>query len=513
MQRVPVSRLTVIVQIPSLSIGFNPQVYLTLLAFDFTEVPLTVATAMPRLLAILGLIVINGFFVTAEFSIVSVRRSRIRQLVIEGDDPARIVQRLQRSLDRLLSTTQLGITLSSLALGWIGEGTLAYILASVFQGLPLGSELRDTLSHSVAIPLAFCLLAYLQIVLGELCPKAIALIYPEQLARLLGKPSVVIAQIFNPFIWILNQSTHLFLSLFGLSYGGQNWYNQVTPEELQLIISTASESIGLEEEERQLLQNIFEFGDVIVGDVMVPRTQIVGISRSATLHDVLLEVAQSGHSRYPVIGESLDDIRGILQFKELAEPWAAGSLPADIAIQSWIHPARFVQEGTPLSELLPLMKRSRQSMVIVVDEYGGTAGLTTLKDLVEEIIGSSLDSAAEQNLKIRRLDQQTFLVQAQQDLEEINHRLNLSLPLSEDYNTLGGFLIFQLQKIPIQGETIIYDGVELTVISTDGPRLHYIQIRFRDSEVGLATENPVTDTLHQEILGNEGLILETDESY
>lgn len=457
-------------------------------AFNFADLPLTWSAALARMAAILGLILINGFFVTAEFAIVSVRRSRIRQLAIAGDDPARIVQRLQRSLDRLLSTTQLGITLASLALGWIGEGTLAYILAGLFDRLPLDSQLRLTLSHSVAIPLAFCLLAYLQIVLGELCPKAVALLYPEQLARLLGKPSVVIAQIFNPFIWILNQSTHLLLSLFGLSYSGQNWYNQVTPEELQLIISTASESIGLEEEERQLLQNIFEFGDVTVGEVMVPRTQVVGISQDATLADVLQEVAESGHSRYPVIGESLDDIRGILQFKELAEPWAAGAAPETIALKPWIRPARFVPEYTPLSELLPVMKRSRQSMVIVVDEFGGTAGLTTLKDLVEEIIGSSLDSAAEQALKLRRLDAQTFMVQAQLDLEEVNQKLNLDLPLSEDYNTLGGFLISQLQKIPHEGDRYTYQQVEFTVVSTEGPRLHYIQVHFRQGEDGLTAE-------------------------
>lgn len=480
----PVTKAPVVIPLPLASAP---------LPLDSSVLAITWGSALSRLVSILGLIAINGFFVTAEFSIVAVRRSRIRQLVLEGDDPARVVQKLQRSLDRLLSTTQLGITLSSLALGWIGEGTLAYLLTDLLEQIPLPSPLSPALAHSLAIPLAFCLIAYLQIIFGELCPKAVALLYPEQLARLFGKPSVVISQIFNPFIWILNQSTHLILGLFGLHYSGQNWYGRVTSEELQLIISTASESSGLAEAERQLLQNIFEFSDVTVGEVMVPRTQVVSLDRESTLKEVLEEVAISGHSRYPVVGESLDDVLGILQFKELAEPWAAGQLPEDVQIQPWIHPARFVPKYMPLSELLPLMKRSRQSMVIVVDEYGGTAGLTTLKDLVEEIIGASLESSAEQELKIKPLDPRTYRVQAQTDMEEVNEALNLDLPLSEDYNTLGGFLIFQLQKIPQQGDTLTYGNLEFTVTATEGPRLHYIEVYCPDLAEGLSGEESQTN--------------------
>jgi CBS domain containing-hemolysin-like protein len=448
-----------------------------------------------RLLAVLVLIAINAFFVAAEFSIVSVRRSRIAQLVSAGDVQAKTVQDLQRGLDRLLSTTQLGITLSSLALGWIGEGTMAVLLAVVLSRLPLSATNQQFAAHSLAIPLAFVLIAYLQIVLGELCPKSMALLYPEQLARILGAPSLAIARLFNPLIWILNQSTRLLLRLVGVQYTGQGWAHRVTPEELQLIISTSAETPGLEDEKRELLTNVFEFAEVSAGEVMVPRTSIVAISGEATFQDLLHEVVSSGHSRYPVMGESLDDIQGIIHFKELAEPVVQEQLKLDSSILPWVRPAQFVSETVPLDELLRLMRRSGQAMVVVVDEYGGTAGLVTLQDLVAEIIGDTRESEGDdEEPTLQILDERTFLVQAQTDLEEVNELLDLELPLAEDYQTLGGFLIYQMQKIPTEGEQMRYASYEMTVESADGPRLERILIR-RLEDIGEAGSGMADDDL------------------
>jgi CBS domain containing-hemolysin-like protein len=428
-----------------------------------------------RLLSVLLLIALNAFFVTAEFSMVSVRRSRINQLVEAGDVQARTVQSLQRSIERLLSTTQIGITLSSLALGWIAESTIANVMATAIAELPLPGKL-SLLAHSLSIPLTFFLIAYLQIVLGELCPKSVALLYSEQLARFLGPPSLVIARVFNPFIWILNQSTRWLLRLAGIQYTGQGWYNRVTSEELQLIITTERESTGLEAKEREILNNVFEFGEVLAAEVMVPRTSIVSLPSTATFQTMLEEIAKTGHSRYPVTGESLDDILGIIYLKELAEPLSQGQLALDTPIGSWIRPARFVPEFTPLNQLLPLMQRSHLAMVILVDEFGGTVGLVTLKDMIAKIIGDDPRTESEQELAVRILDDRTFLVQAQMDLETVNELLDLNLPLLDEYQTLGGFLIYQYQKIPVQGETLHYDNLELTVISAQGPRLDEIRI-------------------------------------
>jgi CBS domain containing-hemolysin-like protein len=439
---------------------------------------LTWHNVLPRLLSVLVLIAINAFFVTAEFAMVSVRRSRINQLVEAGDAPARTVQKLQRNIDRLLSTTQLGITLSSLALGWIGEKAMAVLVADSMMRLPLPEKINWAIAHTLSIPVAFLLIAYLQIVLGELCPKSVALLYSEELARFLGPSSLAIARFFKPFIWILNQSTRWLLRLVGIRYTDEAWKPPVTPEELQLIISTSSESTGLEAEEREILSNVFEFGDVLAGEVMVPRIKINAIAKTATFQELLNEIATSGHSRYPVMGESLDDIIGTINFIELAEPLAQGRLVLNSQIHPWIRPARFVPEFTPLSELLPVMQRSSgQSMVVVVDEFGGTAGLLTLDDLIAEIIGETDESASNEDLIVQSVDEQTFLVQAQINLEEFNDILDLDLPLTDEYQTLGGFLIYQLQKIPAPGEVLFYGNLEFTIVSAEGPRLNQIRVR------------------------------------
>jgi CBS domain containing-hemolysin-like protein len=429
-----------------------------------------------RWLSILLLIAINAFFVVAEFSIVSVRRSRISQLVEAGDIQAKPVQELQFSIDRLLSTTQLGITLSSLALGWIGEGSMAVVIQEWLSHVPLANTWGAATSHSLSIPIAFGLIAYLQIVLGELCPKSLALLYAEEIARFIAPLGVAIARLFNPFIWVLNQSTKLLLKLFGIRYTGQGWFNQVTSEELQLIIATSSESTGLEQEERDLLSNVFEFGAVSAGEVMIRRPNITAIAFDATVGELLEEVARSRHSRYPVIDNSLDEVCGIIHLKDIAEPLVQGKLSLDSSIQPWIHPARFAPEYTPLAELLALMQRSRQHLVVVVDEFGGTAGLVTLQDLITQIIGETPDSDTAVENAIHWLDPTTFVVQAQLDLEAVNKQLNLELPPSDEYQTLGGFLLYQWQRIPLEGETLQYGECELTVLSAEGPRLNEIRI-------------------------------------
>lgn len=440
-----------------------------------------------RLSLILFLILLNAFFVTAEFSIVSVRRSRIIQLVESGDILAQTVQSLQRSLDRLLSTTQLGITLSSLALGWIGESTMATLVKNCILRLPLSSRSANLYSHALSIPIAFFIIAYLQIVLGELCPKSVALIYAEKLAKLLALPIGVIAQVFNPFIWILNQSTRFLLSLIGIRSSDTRWHDRVTPQELQLIISTDEASMGLENEQREIINNVFEFQEVTAEEIMIPRTQIAAVYQDATFKTLLEEVSVSGYSRYPIKGDSLDDIKGIINFKDLALSLAQGRITADTSLQSWIKPINFYPESTPLSELLSIMQRSNVKMVMIVDEYGGTSGLITLQDLIAEILGDESDVTNSETIEFQMLDEQTFLVEAQMNLEEVNEVLDLDLPVTDEYQTLGGFLLYQLQKIPHQGEIYNYDNLEFTIVAAQGPRL--TQIRIHRKELIEESEN------------------------
>ncbi|MEM6501455.1 MAG: hemolysin family protein [Cyanobacteria bacterium P01_C01_bin.89] len=458
-----------------------------------------------RSLSVLVLIAINGFFVTAEFAMVSVRRSRINQLVEEGDASARTVQQFQQDIERLLSTTQLGITLSSLALGWIGERAIAQPLAFWLQQQSLPPWLPISFaSHSIAIVIAFTVVAYLQIVLGELCPKSLALLHAEQLARVLGPPSVAIARIFHPFIWILNRSTRCLLGWLGIDYGGQSWHSRVTPEELQLIIATDNESTGLEADERELLQNIFEFGDVTVEEVMTPRPSMACIQRDATLRELLQEIAITQYTRYPVSGESIDDICGMVPTKIMVAALANPDNNLDAPITHWIRPVRFVAKSITLDELLKLMQRNRTPMVIVVDDFGGTAGLATLGDVIEEIIGPADDSEREEGPMVEFLEEQMFRVRAQIDVDEANELLGLELPLGEDYQTLAGFVIYQLQRIPQPDATFTYGNWHFTVESTDGPRIDRVLIQRQELDAPLPALEAPADAVDKAVVEKGG---------
>jgi len=451
---------------------------------EISDLPaMTLTEVLSRLLSVLLLIAINAFFVAAEFSMVTVRRSRINQLVDGGDVAAQTVQSLQQSIERLLSTMQLGITVSSLAIGWIGEDTIAVLVKFAIGYLPLPTYIKSGIAHSFSLSIVtFLLLAYLQIVLGELFPKSVALLYSEQLARSLGPPSLLISRLFNPFVSLLNQSTRSLLRFAGIEHDLR--HRPVTPEELQLIIATSSESSGLEAEKRELLNNVFEFGEVWVEEVMVPRPSIVALPKTATFQTLLEEMAISHHSRYPVTGDSLDDIIGIIDFKQLAQPLAQGLLSPDTPIVTWMRSVRFVPEMMLLGELLPLMQSSSEEIAIVVDEFGGISGLVTLRDLIAEIIGRSYESSDSKEIALQVLDDRTFLVQAQLNVDDVNQILNLDLPVTDEYQTIGGFLSYQLQRMPAVGEVWGDENVELTVVSVCGPRLDQIQIHLLSEAAG-----------------------------
>ncbi|MFO0165514.1 MAG: hemolysin family protein [Microcystis sp.] len=431
---------------------------------------------LTRLILVFLLIALNAFFVAAEFSLVSVRRTRVSQLVAAGDVPAQTVQSLQRSLDRLLSTTQLGITLSSLALGWIGESTMTVFVKKLLSFLPFSLNWQNLLSHGFSLCLAFLIVAYLQIVFGELYPKSLALIYAEPMARLLAAPIGVISRIFKPFIGILNQSTRFLLVLTRIPEVDLQRSSRVTSEELQLIISMEGELTGLEAAERKILNNVFQFSEITAAEIMVPHNRLIAISSTATFGELLLKVVNSGYSCYPVEGDSGDDIRGLIDFKDLALPLAEGQLNLTTPIKPWLKPARFFPETTPLNELLTVMRESSLKMVIIVDEFGRTAGLLTLKDLIGEILGTFSPRDQSGTVEYQLLDESTFLVQAQMNLEDVNKALNLSLPLADEYQTLAGFVLHHWQKIPKVGEQLYYQNLEFTIISKVGPRLEQIKI-------------------------------------
>ncbi|MEM8714617.1 MAG: hemolysin family protein [Cyanobacteria bacterium P01_A01_bin.3] len=427
------------------------------------------------------LLLVNAFFVAAEFAIVSVRRSRIAQLVSEGNANATLVQQQQQQLRQFLSTTQLCITLSSLALGWIGAVQVAPLvciglarvewLNSVLNAIPGEMETLATL-------VTFAMLTYLQVLLGELLPKTLAIIYSEATSlRLIGLSSAT-KMVLRPLIGLLNRSSNLLFRLLRIPVpDSAALIDAVTSEELQLLIASSSKSGSLEEEESTLLANVFEFGDAIASEVMIPRTSIDAIPQTATVRELLIEVEESSHSRYPVMGDSLDSITGMVQVKDVVGALGLENCTMDSSLAPFIRPAHFEHEQKKVGELLTTMQEERIPLVMVVDEFGGTAGMITVRDLVEEIFGRISDDAdTEEEPEFVRLGDRIHLVQAQVDLDEVNEELELELPLQDDYQTLGGFLIFHMQKIPKLNERFVYEHLIFTVVGVDGPRLDRIQV-------------------------------------
>ncbi|MFM1843735.1 MAG: hypothetical protein RLZZ490_2478 [Cyanobacteriota bacterium] len=439
-----------------------------------------------RLLLVLMLLGINAFFVMAEFSIVATRRSRIRQLADSGNGAAKQVQYFHRHLDRLLSTTQIGITVACLALGWVGENTFSLVLQPLLASLNFDPAMP--LSHFLALPLTFMAIAYLQIVLGELCPKSLAFIYAEPLACALAPPLHFISRFLMPVNQAVNYATRNLLRVGGIEITRASWSHPVTPEELKFIINTEGDALGLEPIERSLFKNVLAFGELTAGDVMIPRTHIDVIAADATYGDLLNLITQTGHRVFPVKGDSLDDIQGLIDFQDLALPLQQNLINRDTPIQAWIKTSRFLPESMPLPELLQKMQRTQAKSVMIVDEFGGTAGFVCWQDVVNEFLDpTQVEEEHENSVILQMLDPQTFVVAAQMTLDELNDVLGFSFPNNDNYQTLGGFLLYEWQRIPQQGESLTYGHYSFTVVAADGPKLEKIRIH-RQADISPATD-------------------------
>lgn len=444
------------------------------------------------ILWVVGLLAVNAFFVAVEFSLVSTRHSRMTQLASEGNLQAQRVRYAQDRLERSLSTTQLGITVASVSLGWIGATQTVQSVCKGLAWLRLDQVTGSQGLELISLGLTFGILTYLQLVWGELLPKTLAIVYAEPIALRLVWFNSLLSRILTPIAEWPRITSRLILKAFGVPVReSSSLYSTLTAEELQLLI--ASSSGGIEAEERELLTNVIEFGETVASEVMIPRTSVEAVSIGATVNDVLQEVASSRHSRYPVYEESLDHIRGILDIKALMAGLAEGRLTFESGIEDSIQPAHFEHENKLIAELLPEMQQHHRSMIVVVDEFGGTAGLITIKDIVEEIVGTLSDdpNQVDDEPDVEIIDDYTLILQAQLSIEHLREKLGLDIPLHDDYQTLGGFLIYQLQKIPKIGEKLVFEGLELQVIRAEGPRLDRIKV-IRDPAV-VASLDPSDD--------------------
>jgi CBS domain containing-hemolysin-like protein len=395
------------------------------------------------LLLTLALVCLNAFFVAAEFALVKIRASHIEVRAREGSILARLVRSIIAQLDGYLSATQLGITLASLGLGWIGEPVVARLIASVLH--ILGLSMPEHSIHRLSLPIAFGTITVLHIVLGELAPKSLAIQHSERVAYAVSLPMRAFYIVFKPAIWLLNGLAQGVLRLLGIRPVAEGDLHSA--DELRYLLEEGQRSGIIEAEQHELLENIFEFRQRQVRHVMVPRPRIVGLEISMPTEQILDIVLEEGYSRMPVYRGTLDTIIGIVYTKDLLSLLHLKNL---IILEDILRPVITVSEEELLSRLLRRFQQEQVHMAIVTDEFGGTAGLVTLEDVLEEIVGEIRDEYDEERAPVEQ-HRSDFIVQATTAITDLNEYLPAPLPESEDYETLGGLLMQQAGRIPPVG--------------------------------------------------------------
>jgi len=427
-----------------------------------------------RLLLVLALVLVNGLFVAAEFAIVTTRRTRIEAMAANGSPLARLTLRAIGDVNNYLAATQLGITMASIGLGFVGEPLLADLFEPAFEDV-LGESFAGASAHAVAVVIAFALITGLHIVLGELAPKSLALFRPERVSLFTVPPTEAFRLVFWPVIWMLNGLANALLRPFGLRAAEGGAHSAHTAEEIGLLVSQSAMAGALEQSEADLLSGVFTFGDRRVNEVMVPRTEVVWLPRTATVRDFYRAFAENPHSRFPVSGQSQDDVAGIVGIKDVLRGVAEGALPDDSSIELAMRPAMFVPETKFVGALFFEMQRAGHQMAIVVDEYGGTAGVVTLEMLLEELVGYVSDELRRHEEEFVTVDENTFQIDAGMSINDANEQLDLDLP-EGDYETVAGFVLSHLGYIPAEGEQFMYNGLKIAVTKVEGRKVEEVTV-------------------------------------
>ena len=419
-------------------------------------------------LAIFALVFLNGFFVAAEFAIVTVRKTRIDQLIAEGHRFAPTVRRAVMDPDRYIAATQLGITMASLGLGWIGEPMLASVIEPGFQFLP--GMLSTAAVHTVSVTVAFAVITALHIVLGELAPKSIALQDPERTALLVTKPTELFMNAFWPFITLMNGMGRAVVHLLGLR--GAKGHALVHSEaELKMLVTASQEAGVLEEKEEQMLHRVFEFADQTAGQVMVPRTELIAINSEASIRGAIDLITKRRYRSLPVYRDDVGNIVGLVDMSDLLRASAEGH--TDGPVSALIHEALTVPETMGLDTLLDELRRQRASEAIVIDEYGSTAGLVTFEYLMDRIVGDPESSPSGRRTIV--LSDGAAIVDGLILVTDINEQFGLKID-EDTYTTIGGFVAGRIGRKPRLGDVIEEGSRTLTVEALDGLRVARVRI-------------------------------------
>lgn len=422
------------------------------------------------------LIAFTGFFVAAEFAIVKIRSSRIDQLVAEGKRGALAAKKVTTNLDEYLSACQLGITVTAMGLGWLGEPTIEKLLHPLFEKWNLNPSISSVLTFG----LAFMIMTYLHVVVGELAPKTMAIQKAERVTLLLAGPLMMFYKIMYPFIWVLNGSARVITGLFGLKPASEHEVAH-TEEELRLILSDSYESGEINQAEYKYVNNIFEFDNRIAKEIMVPRTEIVGFYLEDSVEEHMKVIQNERYTRYPIFGEDKDDIIGMVNVKDFFIRYMTEDQKDLSSIRSYMRPIIEVMEKTPIHDLLLQMQKKRIPMAVLYDEYGGTAGIVTLEDILEEIVGEIRDEYDEDEAPpIQHVNEQHIIVDGKVLISEVKDLFGLHIE-EDDVDTIGGWIMMQNHEIE-EGQHVEAEGYEFKVLEKDAYQIKRVEIRKMEQE-------------------------------
>ena len=421
------------------------------------------------ILLTLFLVLLNGFFVAAEFAIVKVRLSQL-QVRSEQSITAKIAENVVSHLDTYLAATQLGITLASLGLGWVGEPIVSKLIVSLMGLFEL--QISDETARSIALPVAFALITVLHIVFGELAPKSLAIRHPINTTLLVAVPLKVFHLVFRPFIWMLNGFANFILNLIGIQpvpHAGIH-----SEEELKLIIAESAEGGAIEASERDLIQNVFDFDDRYVWQILRPRTQIAAIDVDTSIDEAIEFSLAEGYSRFPVYQDSIDKIVGFVHTKDLL---LLSRQKNGKQIKDIMRPVLYVSSSKKVMQLLRQFQKEHEQLAVAVNEFGGTVGLVTLEDIIEELVGEIQDEYDTETPIVEQIDENTFRIYAQNPIDDINESLPYPFPETDEYHTLSGLLLKVMEEIPEEGEVIQVEDYEVKILKMFHASPELVEVR------------------------------------
>ena len=425
-----------------------------------------------NIFVILFLLFVNGFFVAAEFSLVKVRKTRLEQLCNEGNSNAKKALKLVNDVNRMLAAAQLGVTIASIALGWVAEATIVQLIEPVIRLLPLSNSLVT--AHVIAVPISFVLVTYFHVLLGEQLPKCIALRHPESLALMISRPMDMFITIFKPFVWLLEVSGNKILSACHANSEDASLVHST--EELDMLVDVSYNEGVLNETEAEMLHNMFKFSDLMAKQVMIPRTDMVCIPNDISYEELNEVALKNQYTRYPVYEENIDKILGFIHVKDL---YSLTMTKEKYSIEKLIRPLMLVPETMTLDNLIIEFKRLHCQIAVVIDEFGGTSGLITLEDVLEEIIGDVQDEFDEDTeADIKEVAENTYIVNAMLRIDELVKFFDLreSLFEEDDVDTIAGLVVKLLGRIANVGDSVSFNGLTFTVMEIDGARITKLKI-------------------------------------